>query len=73
MYKLENLGRNLREIRRARGISMIEVGEACEGRIKETVASWELGRAYPNIQSLVTMANLYDCCIDDFFKDNERN
>ncbi|MCT4488707.1 helix-turn-helix transcriptional regulator [Levilactobacillus parabrevis] len=37
---------------------------------RQTVSNWENGRTYPDIQSLISLANLYHVTVDDLVKED---
>ena len=57
-------GKQLKELRRAKGISQRELGEKL-GFCNQTVSFWESGRHEPDYDSLVSIAKFFDVSIDE--------
>ncbi len=38
---------------------------------RQTISSWETGRSYPDIASLITLSDYYDLSLDTLMKDDE--
>lgn len=56
----------LKEFRKARDLTVDEVGEAV-GKSGKTVSAWEVGRGQPEADILVLLCKLYNVQIDDFY------
>lgn len=67
MTTREYMAAKLKEFRKAKGMSTIEVGEAI-GRSDKTVSAWEVGRGQPDADMLVTLCQLYSVNISDFYQ-----
>ena len=57
-------GRQLKELRQAKGLSQKELGEAL-GFCNQTVSFWESGRHEPDYDSLIAIAKFFDVSIDE--------
>ena len=58
----------LREIRIQKQISQYELASAC-GVSQSSVAGYEKGRCTPNPDTLLKMAQVLDCSVDEILKD----
>lgn len=57
------LGKNLRELRLARGLKQDDVANAL-GIPAPTYSSWERGRTEPSIDGILSLARYYDVSVD---------
>ncbi len=57
-------GRQLKELRQARGMTQRALGEAL-GFCNQTVSFWESGRHEPDYDSLIKIAKFFEISIDE--------
>ncbi len=57
----------LERLRKAKGLSQQDVGEAL-GISQAAVAMWETGKSKPTIDKLQKLAELFGCSIDNLFE-----
>lgn len=57
-------GKNLIALRRGRGLSQEELGEAV-GVSRQTVSKWETGQTTPELDKLMTLADLFGLALDE--------
>ena len=62
----DEIGRIIRDARRAAGLTQTEVAEAL-GRPQNTVSAWEMGRAQPDISTLVELFRMMGRSLDEAF------
>ena len=60
IYNLDNISKVIRETRKAIGISQEQLSKECSVS-RSTVIKWEQGKIEPDMHSLLTMCNLFDC------------
>lgn len=60
------LGRNIRNLRIARGITQRELAEYLHVSV-QAVSKWEMERAYPDIVLLLPIASLFSVSLDELF------
>ena len=60
IYNLDNISKLIRETRKAIGISQEQLSKKCSVS-RSTVIKWEQGKIEPDMHSLLTMCNLFDC------------
>lgn len=70
MTTREFMAAKLKEYRKAKGLTAIEVGKAI-GRSDKTVSAWEVGRGQPDADMLVTLCKLYSVNISDFYQSDD--
>lgn len=56
--------------RQERGISQLQLAEQLHVS-RQSISSWENDRAYPSLDNLIALSELYRISIDDLLKDNE--
>lgn len=66
MTAREYMANKLQYLRKRSGLSVNEVGAAV-GKSGKTVSAWEVGRGQPDADMLVTLCQLFDARISDFF------
>lgn len=66
MISLQGTGKKLKELRIAHNFTREELGNELNCTY-QAVASWENGRKTPSIDKCVTLANLYNCHIEELF------
>lgn len=59
-FDMEASGRRMRDIRRARNISVRQVMEYMGFESTQAVYKWESGRCYPQADNLIALAKLYN-------------
>ncbi len=57
-------GRQLKELRQAKGMTQKELGEVL-GFCNQTVSFWESGRREPDYDCLVRISNFFEISIDE--------
>lgn len=57
-------GDNLRSLRRARRISQEELAERV-GVSRQSVSKWECGDAYPEMDNILKLCNIFHCKINN--------
>lgn len=62
----------LKEFRKAKGLSTVEVGSLV-GKSDKTISAWEVGRGQPDADMLVTLCQIYEVNISDFYQDADSN
>ena len=62
------LGQRIMQIRTENALSQEQFGEIL-GTTRQTVSRWELDQAYPEIQKIVMMSNLFSVSVDSIIKD----
>lgn len=63
---------NLQRLRKANKLSQEALAEIM-GVSRQSVAKWESGQSYPDINKLIALSNLFKISIDDLVKDNEKD
>lgn len=61
------LERRLAELRKKKNISQEEIAEKLYVS-RQTISNWERGKTYPDINSLLLMANYFDVSLDHLIK-----
>ncbi|WP_270743357.1 helix-turn-helix domain-containing protein [Streptococcus infantarius] len=61
------LERRLAELRKEKNISQEEIAEKLYVS-RQTISNWERGKTYPDINSLLLMANYFDVSLDHLIK-----
>ncbi|MBR2385578.1 MAG: helix-turn-helix transcriptional regulator [Clostridia bacterium] len=62
--------KKLQELRKQRGLTQEELGEKLFVS-RTAISKWELGRGYPNIDSLKCIAKFFDISVDDLLSSKE--
>jgi len=57
------LKERLKDLRNEKGISAAKLAEVL-GKATSTVAMWEIGKANPDIETLLTLADYFECSVD---------
>ena len=60
----ENLAENLYTLRKSRGYTQVQLGEILNYSDK-SVSKWETGEALPNLETLLSLSELYNVSIDE--------
>ena len=68
MTTREFMAAKLKEFRKAKGLSAVEVG-ALVGKSDKTISAWEVGRGQPDADMLVSLCQIYDVNISDFYQE----
>ncbi|WP_208559449.1 helix-turn-helix transcriptional regulator [Marinilactibacillus kalidii] len=63
------IGDRLKEKRLGASLSQKELGEILHVS-RQTVSSWEVGRTYPDLETLVTISEYYEVPLDDLLKED---
>ena len=65
--ELTTLSKNLRELREKRGLTQKDLADrlSLSGM---TVSKWENERSIPDIFTLLKLAEIFDCTLEDFLK-----
>lgn len=66
------LGDNLKQYRIKSGYGQLDIANILNVS-KQTVSNWEKGKRLPDINTLVTLANLYDVTVDTLVGSDKRN
>ncbi len=61
------LSKNLRELREKRGLTQKDLADKLALSDK-TISKWEKERSIPDVFTLLKLAELLDCSLDDFFE-----
>ena len=61
------LSKNLRELRERRGLTQKDLADKLSLSDK-TISKWENERSIPDVFTLLKLAELLDCALDDFFE-----
>lgn len=65
----DNLINNMIALRRARGLTQIELGEKINYSDK-TISKWEKGDSCPNVEAVYRLAKFYDVAVDDLLSED---
>lgn len=65
----DNLINNMIALRRARGLTQIELGEKINYSDK-TISKWEKGDSCPNVEAVYRLAKFYDVTVDDLLSED---
>lgn len=63
-----NFGKNLQNIRKARGMSQEELADKLNVS-RQAISKWESGGTYPEMEKLLDLAEILDCTTDSLLKD----
>lgn len=58
-----NIGKRIRELRKESGWTQQDLSERL-ATTQDTVSLWELGKSFPDVQSLVKLCRLFDVTAD---------
>lgn len=61
------LSKNLRELREKRGLTQKDLADKLALSDK-TISKWEKERSIPDVFTLLKLAEILDCSLDDFFE-----
>ncbi|WP_164512072.1 helix-turn-helix domain-containing protein [Lacticaseibacillus daqingensis] len=61
------IGQRLMQARKAQGLTQQQVATACNVA-RQTVSSWEAGRTYPDIESIIRLADLLQLSLDELLR-----
>ena len=67
-----NLSEKLKNAREKAGLSQKDVAEALNIS-RQSVSKWETGKAYPDIDNLIILSELYDVSVDYLIKNNQES
>lgn len=70
MTAREYMAGKLKEFRKARGMSVDDVGSAV-GKSGKTISAWEVCRGQPDADMLLALCRLYGVRISDFYMPDE--
>lgn len=62
------IGENIRFYRQQHDLSQEELAEKMDTS-RQTISSWENGKTYPNIQSLISLSNIFNTSVEDLIKE----
>ena len=62
------IGENIRFYRQQHALSQEELAEKMDTS-RQTISSWENGKTYPNIQSLISLSNIFNTSVEDLIKE----
>jgi len=58
-----NIGKNIRELRKEKGLTQTELASIlCT--TQDSISLWELGKSYPDIPTLIKIAEYFDVTTD---------
>ena len=66
-----NIGRRLKDARIESGYTQEQVAEQLDVS-RQTISSWENGRTFPDIVSVVSLSDIYDVSLDVLIKGDEK-
>ena len=66
-----NIGKRLKDARIESGYTQEQVAEQLDVS-RQTISSWENGRTFPDIVSVVSLSNIYDVSLDALIKGDEK-
>ncbi|AQW21475.1 transcriptional regulator [Lentilactobacillus curieae] len=64
------IGKKIKFYRTSMGITQTQLAEKIN-LSRKTVSSWETGRSLPDLQSLVSLSNIFDVPLDNLIKDSQ--
>lgn len=64
-----NLSENLKNIRKTNGLSQEAFAESL-GVSRQSVSKWELGEAYPEMEKMLKICEIYKCNINELLNEN---
>lgn len=64
------LGTRLKELRKANNLTQKELGDKIH-LSRQTISKWETNNSQPDIQTLLLLANLYDCTLEELMGENK--
>ncbi len=62
------IGGRIRELRATRGMSQDDLAARVYVS-RQTISSWENGKAYPDVQSLLLLSEIFGASVDSLIKD----
>ena len=65
MYTTDNLGKNIKCLRKQAKLSQTALGYVVGAKCYRTVRSWEQGKSYPSLKHLLALANFFDVTLED--------
>ncbi|MCI1959903.1 MAG: helix-turn-helix domain-containing protein [Clostridia bacterium] len=65
-----NFGENLQKLRKEKGLSQEKLAEILEVS-RQAISKWESNAAYPEIEKLISLSNLFNVSIDYLVKGKE--
>ncbi|WP_270412942.1 helix-turn-helix domain-containing protein [Ligilactobacillus ruminis] len=66
-----NIGKRLKDARIESGYTQEQVAEQLDVS-RQTISSWENGRTFPDIVSVVSLSDIYDVSLDVLIKGDEK-
>lgn len=66
-----NIGKRLKDARIESGYTQEQVAEQLDVS-RQTISSWENGRTFPDIVSVVSLSDIYDVSLDALIKGDEK-
>lgn len=66
-----NIGKRLKDARIESGYTQEQVAEQLDVS-RQTISSWETGRTFPDIVSVVSLSDIYDVSLDVLIKGDEK-
>lgn len=66
-----NIGKQLKDARIESGYTQEQVAEQLDVS-RQTISSWENGRTFPDIVSVVSLSDIYDVSLDALIKGDEK-
>lgn len=66
-----NIGKRLKDARIKSGYTQEQIAEQLDVS-RQTISSWENGRTFPDIVSVVSLSDIYDVSLDALIKGDEK-
>lgn len=66
-----NIGKRLKDARIESGYTQEQIAEQLDVS-RQTISSWENGRTFPDIVSVVSLSDIYDVSLDALIKGDEK-
>ena len=67
---MQNIGKNIKKIRTARGITQEELAEQMS-ITRQAISSWETGKTEPDTEAMTKMAEIFGCTLDEIIYGEE--
>ncbi len=69
---MQNIGKNIRKIRTAKGITQEQLAEQMN-LTRQAISSWETGKTEPDSEAMKKMAEIFGCTLDDIIYGEKQN
>ena len=67
-----SIGKTILNVRKEKGMSQEEFGELFHVT-RQTVSNWENEKNYPDLNTLVTMSDMFEISLDKLLKEGQTN